>query len=437
MSRNKHDRKRRILLGLLPLLALAPSLAPHLDAQAAPAYWGDLRPGPHAVGYRLDYVRDPSRTAGLPPLGDRRQAAPLRLGPEQERVFPLRIWYPAAAGTGGATVRYGEYLGTRPDSGTAPAVADSLHARTMDLVRFAARWYAAPTGAGRAPVAPGDTAGLAERLLASPAYAVRGPRPASGAFPVVVFAGGASHSEDENVVLWEYLASHGYVVAAFPSVGVGRADLPATAGGLETQARDMEAAIGYLDRVPFADRTRLAAMGFSFGGAAALVTAGRNAWVDAVVGMDASFIARRFDPVVRGAPLFSPGRMRAPLLEFHRADSTVSYAVVDSLGSATRYHVEFAGLFHIDFNSYALAYRAALRGRTLARATARDSALAVKGAAYRGMAVVTREFLDAYVKGENGAETRLRAMLAPGAPAWSGVPGDEVRFRSQPRAGGP
>lgn len=422
---------------VLVSVAMCTLPAPRLAGQPAPAYWGDLRPGPHPVGYRLDYVQDASRTAALPPRGDTLAAAPLRRGAEAERVLPLRIWYPAAPGARREPVRYGEYLATRPDTGAAPAIADSLRARTMGLVRFAARWYAAPTGSGRTPVAPGDTAGLAARLLALPAYAVRGARPAPGAFPVVVFAGGASHSEDENVVLWEYLASHGYVVAAFPSVGVGQTDLPASAAGLETQARDVEAVIGYLGGVPYADRTRLAAMGFSFGGAASLVAAGRNAWVDAVVGLDASFVASRFVPVVRGAPLFSPRRVRVPVLEFHRADTTVSYGVVDSLASAVRLGVEFAGLDHIDFGSYAPAYRAALRGRSPAPAPARDSALAAKSAAYRGMATVTREFLDAYVRGEPGAEARLLAALSPTAQLWSGLPRGGVRFRTEVRGRAP
>jgi dienelactone hydrolase len=127
----------------------------------------------------------------------------------------------------------------------------------------------------------------------------------------VVFAGGAFHSVDENVVLWEYLASHGYVVAGFPSVGIGSANLLANAPGLETTARDVEAVIAYLHRVPFADRTRLGAVGFSIGGAAALVVAARSAWIDAVAGLDPSFIAaRHLCRIMRSSAMLLRGALR-------------------------------------------------------------------------------------------------------------------------------
>ena len=402
-------------------------LAPGLSGQSVPPYWGDLRPGPHAVGYRLEYVRDPSRTAALPPHDSLRMRQPRREA-EAERVLPLRIWYPAVRAADGVALRYGDYVSITPDSGDAPAIADSLRARTLGLVRFAARWYAAPTGAGRAPVAPRDTAGLAERLLDFTAFAYRNAKPASGSFPVVIFAGGAFHSEDENVVLWEYLASHGYVVAAFPSVGVGQTSLPA---GLEVQARDVESVIGHLKSAPFADRTRLAATGFSFGGAAALVAAARNTWIDALVGLDASFIATRFVPVVRAAPLFSPARVRVPVLEFHRADTTVTYTLLDSLASSVQHSVEFVGLDHIDFGSYASAYRAALRAHPSTPSASRDSALAVKAAAYSAMAILTREFLDTHLKDVPGAQGRFYELLDPRSRLWSALPVGAVRIRSR------
>ena len=429
----RHSNRAAARAARIAAVAVWALVAPRLGAQSAPAYWGDLRPGSHAVGYRLEYVRDPSRTAALPPRADSLPIPGPRRGAEPERILPLRIWYPAVRVAGHAPMRYGDYLATRPESGAAPAIADSLRERTVGLVRFAARWYAAPTGAGRAPVSAGDTAGLADRLLAMPAHARRGARPAPGSFPVVIFAGGASHSEDENVVLWEYLASHGYVVAAFPSVGVGQTSLPASAPGLEVQARDVEAVIGHLKSARYADRRRLAAMGFSVGGAAALMAAARNSWIDAVVGLDPSFIARHFAPMVRASPLFSPARVGVPVLEFHRADTTVTFALVDSLGSMVRHDVEFVGLDHIDFGSYASAYRAALRGQRVALSAMRDSALAAKAAAYVGMAVVTREFLDAYLKGVQGAEARLHESLRPDARLWSGLPTRAVRVRSRAR----
>jgi dienelactone hydrolase len=248
---------------------------------------------------------------------------------------------------------------------------------------------------------------------------------------VVVFGGGAYHSVDENVTLWEHLASRGYVVAAFPSVGVDGADLPADDAGLETMARDVEAVIAYLARVPGADRGRLAAGGFSFGGAAGLVAAARNRWVDAVFGLDASFIGRSHTDRVRRAPLFSPERVRAAVLDLHRADTTVDMRVVESLTRAPRYSVAFTDVDHVDFNSYALLYRPLLPPATGGGYEARDASVTRRAAAYVGMVETLADFLDAHVARTADPE-RLPARLASDAPRWARLPAGHVRARVLP-----
>jgi dienelactone hydrolase len=342
-------------------------------------------------------------------------------------MLPVRLWYPAAGtARGRATMRYREYLDVRAEAGgPTPAVAHALQERTLGLVQFTARRYARALGGA---VVAHDTAGLVERLLATPRPVVRGAPAAPGPFPVVVFGGGAYHSVDENVTLWEHLASRGYVVAAFPSVGIDGADLPADDAGLETMTRDVEAVIAYLARVPGADRARLAAGGFSFGGAAGLVAAARNRWIDAVFGLDASFIGRSHVDRVRRAPLFAPERVATPLLDLHRADTTVDLRVVESLARAPRYSVEFTDIDHVDFNSYALLYRPLLRAMPGRGYAARDSAVAVKAAAYVAMIETLTDFLDAHVAG-TADPAALPGRLAEDGPRWARLPAGRLRTR--------
>ncbi|GLC28572.1 hypothetical protein [Roseisolibacter agri] len=415
-------------ISLLPALVIAACLPARAQSQAA-----DLPPGRHAVGYRLTYVVDSTRTA-VPDTA----ASTARSGvgaSEAPRVLPLRIWYPAARratspATSRATLRYGDYLDVRPDAGSAPPVADALRERTLGLVQFTARRYARALGGA---VTAGDTAGVMARLLATPRPVVRAAPAAPGRFPVVVFGGGAYHSVDENVVLWEHLASRGYVVAAFPSVGVDGADLPADDAGLETMTRDVEAVIAHLARVPYADRTRLAAGGFSFGGAAGLVAAARNRWVDAVFGLDASFIGRSHTERVLRAPLFVPTRVAVPVFEMHRADTTVDRRVLDAMTRAPRYSVELTGLDHVDFNSYALLWQPLLPARPGAGYAARDSSVATKAAAYVAMVASLADFLDAHLA-RTGDVAALPARLADDAPRWARVPGGRVQTRVVPAA---
>lgn len=364
--------------------------------------WGRLRPGRYAVGYRAAFHFDRSRV--LTPPRDQHGRA---VGGDRDRPILVRVWYPARHARGARLMPYGEYLSV-PSSGVPADVVKAWERRTLDIHRYSAGKYA-----------PQGLTGLIERLMTLPTAVARGAAPAPGRFPVVVYAGGAFHSTEENTVLWEYLASHGYVVAAVPSMGPHSVRSAVDAAGLEAEARDMEFVIAHLHGVASADLDRLATMGFSFGGAAALVVAMRNPDVDAVVGFDPSFIAKRFDPVIRSLPSFNVERFRAPLLEFHRRDAgTVSYELTDSLRYSRRYSFDIAGLDHIDFNSYSLLYGAA-RGA----AAASDRNLAARQVAYEGMARYTLAFLDAYVKGQ-GPEAALKAPVR-----WEGYGEGDVEFR--------
>ena len=342
---------RSLLLIVVLLGACVPATAHSQSAARSDSLRRASAPRTFDVGYRLVYVVDSSRTNAPDTLSSATTRAATRAS-HPARVLPLRIFYPAAANAGRATMRYGELVDVRPDGGgLVPAVADSIRKRTLGLLDFIARKY---TRAGGVAVPVSDTAGLVTRLLAVPTRISRGAPGAAGRFPVVVFAGGAYHSVDENVGLWERLASRGFVVAAFPSVGIDGADLPDDEAGLETMTRDVEMVIAHLAREPHADRTRLAAVGFSFGGAAALEAASRNRWVGAVAGLDPSFIARRHADRVRRAPFFAPARIAVPVLELHRADTTVDLSIVESLTRAPRWSVEFTGIDHVDFNSYSV-----------------------------------------------------------------------------------
>src|SRR5688572_21362228 len=212
-----------------------------------------------------------------------------------------------------------------------PAIAEPLEARTRQLHAYAAQKYAR---AGGITLVATDTVGVVTRALATRTSSYLDLPSINRARPLIIFAGGTAHSTDENVALWEVLASHGYVVAALPTVAVEAnaegAYLPDDALGLETVTRDIEAVLAYARRRPDVDGARIAVIGFSFGGAAAVAAAARHAGIRAVVGLDASFIAARHLPMIRSAPLFDVRRLVVPLLEFHRADSaTVDLSLVE------------------------------------------------------------------------------------------------------------
>lgn len=373
---------------------------PHASPAQSPPLWGDLKPGPYRVGYRAMYLFDRSRVFspefgfdGKPVQGDR------------DRPLQVRIWYPAQAPREAERMPYGDYLSV-PADGVPANVVEGLRDRTLFLHRYSIRKYSLPEG-------------LFERLVTMRTAAVKEAAPAQGRFPVVIYGGGAEHSTEENTVLWEYLASHGYVVASVPSMGLHSVSFKAGAAGLETEARDMEFLLGYLHAFPSADPSRLAAMGFSYGGAAALVIAMRNPEVDAVVGFDPSFISKRYGVFVRSSPYFDIESVKVPILEFHaRNPDDVTYELTDALRYSKRYSFDINGLIHVDFNSYPLLY-----GAALGAGGGPNPKLAAKRTAYEEMLRYTLAFLDTYVK-RQGSEAAPRGPIR-----WEGYGEGEVQFR--------
>lgn len=324
---------RRKLRATLVFVLFAAAASWDVRAQV-PDAWGGLERGPHAVGFRFVYRLDHSRNwratedaEGYPRGG--RRGRPVRVS----------VWYPARARAGAAPMLYRDYM---------PATAAG--AEFAELNRLLQKRDAANLRASL-----GDAA--FERLSATRTGASMGATPARGPFPLVVYSAGLNNSSEDNVVLCEYLASHGYVVAAVPQAGVTSLDVDLkfpSAPDLETQVLDLQFAVGALRDFAAADPTRLGVAGYSVGGVAALDFVLRGTDVDALVTLDPTFGVAPRVRLVTDAPHYAPARVRAPWLYVHRREPATSLAVFDALRHAPRYRLELAGVAHRDFSSLAL-----------------------------------------------------------------------------------
>ena len=268
-----------------------------------------LTPGNHSVGYRAEAVRDVHRGG---------------------RTVWVQAWYPAAVSKA-APMAYGDYF---------KGVPEPLRQRSVSVHEWAARTYHGNTG----------------KLFASATNTHRNATPATGSFPLIVYGGGAGNSIDENAVLGEYLASNGFVFVAVPATGQSAADITLDAAGLETEARDMELAAEWGKRLPSVARKGWIAGGFSFGGQAATVIAGRQPDVTAVFLLDSSTTMKAFAPLVVSAPSFKPDRLTAPILDLHLAGENVTYDVLDRFIYSQRVSYDIEGPRHVDFNAFPLLY---------------------------------------------------------------------------------
>lgn len=261
-------------------------------AQAASSFNFANAPGPHPVGFKVVRQYDTTRTY----RDDADLAGGEAAAGERARPIQTLIWYPARAA--GKAMTYGDYLAltgsdddfTRTDA-RARAVADV----------FVRNNYAWRSGLARAV-----------EEAASPMRAQRDAAPDDGKYPVVIYAPSISAPAAENADLCEYLASHGYLVIASPSVGPRGRTMPADLDGARTQAADIAFLVGYARTLPQADPREEAVMGFSWGGIANVFAAAVDGRIKALVNLDGS--VRYYPDLVAASKTVTPLTVHVPML---------------------------------------------------------------------------------------------------------------------------
>ena len=245
------DRSRRSCA--VPFLAVAlVALAASTVAAQESALWGGLKPGPFAVGYRVSYQVDHARQYDSELTTDPTE-------PPAHRPRPILIcaWYPARK-IGAPPMAYGRYLDVASDDSQ---VADFVRRLTYNV-----RVVVCEETIGKSPahLTPAETAAF-DRLLATKTFARKDAPAADGRFPVVIYHPGLNGSPEDNSVLFEYLASHGYVLLSSAYVDPDAYSVKC-GGYMYSSFRDMEFIARYARGLPFADADRLGAMGHSYGG---------------------------------------------------------------------------------------------------------------------------------------------------------------------------
>jgi dienelactone hydrolase len=330
----------------------------------ASPFWGKLEPGSHGVGFEqieaYDYSR-PFRRGGS-------------LGP---RPIVMSIWYPATASDAGAPVELGRYAG-----------GDGL-GELADRMR-----------AYRTPLSPEELA-----LLAStPTAAVESASRADGPFPLLVFGTGLSAPSYLSSVLCEYLASHGYVAVAIPSLPY-RSDVEADYDlfAVDAQMRDMEFVIQRMHDYPEVGIDRIGLVAWSLGGVTQALLSMKNESVRAVVSLDAATGYAYGQKLVETSIYYDPERATAAF--FHATNSRESDAVEKSF----RYFDEIVrgysvlalieGATHAEFTSL---------GGVVGHTVRPNESTPEVFRRYHLLCLYVRVFLDATIREDADASSFLR-----------------------------
>ncbi len=370
-----------------------------LPAQATDEFVFSNPPGPYGVGLKIvqqyDYTRQyktrVDMATGEPARGER------------ARPIQALVWYPATRG--GTPLRYRDYLTTIPTEDNFTLGADAVKRQTETRIE------------GHA----GKRREALLRELAKPMLAVRDARAENGKFPVVIYAPSFSAYAMENSDLCELLASHGYVVLSSPSMGAHTRPMSSDLEGLETQAADIAWLIGHARTLPQADTSKVAVVGFSWGGLANVLAAAKDDRIKAIVSFDGSVRGTRefVDGGKDAAKYVTPARVAIPMLfvgrrpptieELNRSEVDTRYSFLNEMKYSDLTIVTMLPMKHFDFSSYSLRVG---REGSFGDYTRAEIALAHSWAARYAL-----RFLDASIKQDGAALTFLNnPPAANGAP---------------------
>lgn len=366
--------------------------------------WPGLELGPYGVGYMALHEYDYSRT--FRPQYD---YFGNRTGGEIARPVAMSIWYPTSETTAGRPLQIRAYY----DATATETVFDDPDQATLDAsLEELSRILTMEFG-----VSDDSRPGVLVRLdsvFSSETVARGGAPPAEGPFPLVLHLPGYNASPSHHYPLFEYLASHGYVVLAIPNMGAYSRTIDHEGMSMEVQARDLEFAYSQARGLPFVDAGRVATTGMSWGGMSNVLFGSRDSYVDAVVTFDGAITMPEELDLLENVPGFELGSLRAAYLQLMVAPEEATFRPKDlRFWDALRYSdaqmLQFGGVNH---DAFAPGY---LRLKLLAE---RDRGRVEYLEEFtRVLSHYTLAFLDAHLKGDSAAGHFLAAD-----PESNGVP---------------
>jgi pimeloyl-ACP methyl ester carboxylesterase len=316
-------------------------------------------------------------------------------------------------------MRQGEYLDLPMPGGAIQPFAERLRAfhRTANREGFADKLLA--------DLDETDNVAFGEFCQASTA-AIKDAPAAAGPFPLVMYHAGFGGIATDNTVLFEWLASHGYVVVNSAYQPEGAAWLGIDAD-FDRSRKDMTFLVHHLQNRPNVDVGRVAAMGHSYGAQAAFAwAASPNSAVAVVVSLDTTLERCPLDQEevkVEGGISVNMSlremrtsfererRLSTPALIFTRAlgspgigpASPPSFALYEKMPCADRYYVETNFLGHNDYCSLLALGHLSRRRQSIGVADAGQ-----RWQVYEAVCRLILLFLDGHLGGNQEALTRLQ-----------------------------
>ncbi|HSE39648.1 MAG TPA: hypothetical protein VLH08_02695 [Acidobacteriota bacterium] len=350
------------------------------------AAWGKLTPGPNAVGFQVMFRTDPSR-----PYKPKRDYQGNLIPGDRSRPIQINIWYPASAAANAVRMSFQDYIDLTASEETGKTPTDQQKQNAFQSYK------------NRIARQASDDA--MRTALATKTMAVRDAQPSTSRFPLVLIAPSSGLSSPVgNSILAEYLASHGYVVASSPAIGLNERQISFNSLGTITQMQDLQFIISNLRSFAAVDPDKLAIIGFSFGGLAGSLIAMHNGDVDALVGLETAAGNKFGYSVLFQNPIYRPSQLRTPVLNFttQEPNESTDDAFLRAIKYAALTNVKIKGMAPTDFSSLSMITPLVAVPPSPEGQTPPD-----KRIGYETICRYTAQFLNAKVKKDPQAEAFL------------------------------
>lgn len=368
------------------------SQAQGISQGKAGSYWGAaLEQGPHQIGFRTLFTYDQAREAI--PFSDWDGKLTYNQAMDQGRQMQINIWYPAEGK--GKPIKYLHYI--------------NLLGRQInfspDNTVFARKIFIDQTNAlgGNGHFTRQQFEQVAE--LSTRAYLEV---PAiEGKFPLLIFPNGGSPAYQS--IMCEYLASHGYVVAAVALKGQYSSTTDVSTKGLEVATDDLKFTLNQLLTLENVDRTQIGLMANAIASSMCTAFASKNSLIKALISLEGGLLSNFEQRLLRQTNFYTPSAIQIPILGIYAPHPAISPEFIKHLKYSERFFVHFPGMTEFHFLNYGLLER------TVPRIIGTPKGDTEKGFAWA--AQLSLMFLDAKLKADKSAQTFLENFRIPSAAA--------------------
>ncbi|WP_421869818.1 alpha/beta hydrolase family protein [Marinoscillum sp.] len=212
-------------------------------------FWGNLEQGSYGVGYSDTIIYNEQQKYSY-------------LDYEGPKPYLVSFWFPLEVETNSAEIEYAEYLAFEATQ-LGIALRDSLiQMRKQSFIDYGIKnrldsWEDRPYGQNEQQ--------LFQKIILTKVNAKKVLEHPLKEYPVIIYHHGMGGSKEENSVLFEYLASHGFVIVS------SNYHWPKQSTNLEDLINDLMFATDFAARLSFTDSERMYFLGHSWGAQIGLI----------------------------------------------------------------------------------------------------------------------------------------------------------------------